>query len=286
MGELFAYPRLKDIDMKRVELNDKEKEKALLKEGDLIFARRSLTAEGAGKCSLIQEIKEDTTFESSIIRATPDKDRATSEFLYYYFNSRYGKYLLGTILRQVAVAGITGSDLMELILKIPTLPEQKAIASVLSSLDDKIDLLHRQNKTLEAMAETLFRQWFVEEARDDWEEGPVETLIDIQSGFAFKSSIFNDGGKYKLITIKAVQDGYLELSGANRINTVPSRMPEYCHLTLGDILLSLTGNVGRCCLVDNKDLLLNQRVAKLKPKTNRDWAFTYIFFRMSSTKRT
>lgn len=41
--------------------------------------------------------------------------------------------------------------------------EQKAIASVLSSLDDKIDLLHRQNKTLEAMAETLFRQWFVEE---------------------------------------------------------------------------------------------------------------------------
>ena len=46
---------------------------------------------------------------------------------------------------------------------IPPLPEQKAIAAVLTSLDDKIDLLHRQNKTLEAMAETLFRQWFVEE---------------------------------------------------------------------------------------------------------------------------
>jgi type I restriction enzyme S subunit len=52
----------------------------------------------------------------------------------------------------------------------PPLPEQKAIASVLSSLDDKIDLLHRQNKTLEAMAETLFRQWFIEEAKEDWEE--------------------------------------------------------------------------------------------------------------------
>jgi type I restriction enzyme S subunit len=38
--------------------------------------------------------------------------------------------------------------------------EQRAIASVLSSLDDKIDLLHRQNQTLEQMAETLFRQWF------------------------------------------------------------------------------------------------------------------------------
>jgi type I restriction enzyme, S subunit len=50
-------------------------------------------------------------------------------------------------------------------------PEQTAIASVLSSLDDKIDLLHRQNATLEKMAETLFRQWFVEEAKEEWEEG-------------------------------------------------------------------------------------------------------------------
>jgi type I restriction enzyme S subunit len=41
---------------------------------------------------------------------------------------------------------------------------------VLSSLDDKIDLLHRQNKTLESMAETLFRQWFIEEAQDEWPE--------------------------------------------------------------------------------------------------------------------
>ena len=50
------------------------------------------------------------------------------------------------------------------------LQEQEAIAEVLSSLDDKIDLLKRQNKTLEGMAEALFRQWFIEEAQDDWEE--------------------------------------------------------------------------------------------------------------------
>ena len=55
--------------------------------------------------------------------------------------------------------------------------EQKAIAGVLSSLDDKIDLLHRQNKTLEAMAETLFRQWFIEEAEDDWEEYQIKDFI-------------------------------------------------------------------------------------------------------------
>lgn len=65
---------------------------------------------------------------------------------------------------------------------LPPLSEQKAIAAVLSSLDDKIDLLHRQNQTLEAMAETLFRQWFVEEAQEDWEEGILDDVISVKGG--------------------------------------------------------------------------------------------------------
>jgi len=60
--------------------------------------------------------------------------------------------------------------------------EQKAIAGVLSSLDDKIDLLHRQNKTLEAMAETLFRQWFVEEADEYWNDGMLPDEFEIVMG--------------------------------------------------------------------------------------------------------
>ena len=75
-----------------------------------------------------------------------------------------------------AVPTLNRNHIHELEIKIPSLPEQKAIASVLSSLDDKIDLLHRQNKTLEAMAETLFRQWFIEGAKEDWEE---VTLADV-----------------------------------------------------------------------------------------------------------
>lgn len=56
---------------------------------------------------------------------------------------------------------------------LPSIDNQKRITSILSSLDDKIDLLHRENTTLEAMAETLFRQWFIEEAKEDWEEGQL-----------------------------------------------------------------------------------------------------------------
>ncbi len=67
-------------------------------------------------------------------------------------------------------------------LNLPDLPEQHSIASILSSLDNKIDLLHRQNKTLEALAETLFRQWFVEEAEEGWETGKLGDVISVKGG--------------------------------------------------------------------------------------------------------
>ena len=74
---------------------------------------------------------------------------------------------------------VSRSQLEELKISIPPLDEQKAIAEVLSSLDDKIDLLHHQNKTLEAMAQTLFRQWLVEEADEGWEIGTIEDIMDL-----------------------------------------------------------------------------------------------------------
>ena len=94
------------------------------------------------------------------------------------FNFNFLYYCLQTIgLEDLnsdsAVPGLNRDAAYSQEIPFPPLPEQKAIAAVLSSLDDKIDLLHRQNKTLEAMAETLFRQWFVEEADEGWEEGKV-----------------------------------------------------------------------------------------------------------------
>ncbi|MDO8771062.1 MAG: restriction endonuclease subunit S [Burkholderiaceae bacterium] len=162
MGELFAHPRLRAVPMKRVELSKSETERFILAEGDLIFARRSLTAEGAGKCSVVLVLDEPTTFESSIIRARPDRLKAESLYLYYFFNSAAGLHSLDTIRRHVAVAGITGSDLSRLEIPVPSLPEQRAIAHILGTLDDKIELNRRVNETLEAMARALFKSWFVD----------------------------------------------------------------------------------------------------------------------------
>ncbi|VVO50255.1 hypothetical protein PS838_00253 [Pseudomonas fluorescens] len=162
MGELFAFPRLHDVPMKRVELTEKEQSKSLVQQGDLLFARRSLVAEGAGRCSIVSEVNEPTTFESSIIRARPNPTLASSDYLYYFFSSPLGRERMATILRQMAVSGITGSDLMELEIECPELEHQKTIAMFLSALDDRITLLRETNATLEAIAQALFKSWFVD----------------------------------------------------------------------------------------------------------------------------
>lgn len=220
MGELFSNNRLSDMEMKRLYITDKEKEKYSRRNGDLIFARRSLTAEGAGKCSLVYNVSDDIVFESSIIRARPDKNKASSQFLFYFFSSPYGKYLIGTILRQVAVAGITGSDLMKLEFMLPPLAEQKAIAAVLSSLDDKIDLLHRQNATLERMAETLFRQWFIEEAEEDWDKCNISDIAHINK-HSVDRKIFSDEIKY--LETGDINSGAIQNLSVYALQDAPSR---------------------------------------------------------------
>lgn len=162
MGELFAHPRLFPVEMQRVQLNAKEMDIFLLQPGDLLFARRSLVAEGAGRCSVVCELDEATTFESSIIRARPLKSAADGLFLYYLFSSTLGRYLIGTLLRQTSVSGITGTDLIKLEIPVPPPDEQRAIARILGTLDDKIDLNRQMNRTLEALALALFKSWFVD----------------------------------------------------------------------------------------------------------------------------
>lgn len=103
---------------------------------------------------------------------------------------------------------LTKSMLENLKLFVPSVIEQKAIASVLSSLDDKIDLLHRQNKTLESMAETLFRQWFIEETHADWEITTLDCHITVAKGLSYKGAglTTSDNG-IPLFSLNSVLEG-------------------------------------------------------------------------------
>ena len=104
------------------------------------------------------------------------------DYFVFWLTSCIGKQKLDEITIGSTQAALTISGLKTVVIELPPLTEQIRIASILSSLDDKIDLLHRENKTLEAMAETLFRQWFIEEEKEDWKEGKLGDLIEIKYG--------------------------------------------------------------------------------------------------------
>ena len=163
MGELFAHSRLCNTPMERVPLSESEADRFLLEEGDLLFARQSLVLEGAGKCSVFLSDDEPVTFESHVTRVRLDQEIAHPDYYYYYFQSHDGRSAIRSIVEQGAGAsGIRGRDLATLDVYWRPLPEQRAIAHVLGTLDDKIELNRRMNETLEEMARALFKSLFVD----------------------------------------------------------------------------------------------------------------------------
>ncbi len=153
---------------------------------------------------------------------------------------------------------------------LPPIEEQKAIAEVLSSLDDKIDLLHRQNKTLENLAQTLFRQWFIEEAKEEWEIGTLDDILSVKGGStpSTANSDFWDGeiswttprdlssnvGVYLFKTERKITEEGLEKISSGLLPTgtilLSSRAP-VGYLAISDIPLAI--NQGYIAILDNKD---------------------------------
>jgi len=158
--------------------------------GDTLLARLTPCLEN-GKTAYVDILADgEIAFGSTEFIVLREKNKKShNQFLYYFATSPF--------LRDVAILSMTGSSGRQRVqteviaghpFYFPPLPEQKAIASVLSSLDDKIDLLHRQNKTLEAIAETLFRQWFIEEAEEDWKETNLASHTEVFRGLSYKGS--------------------------------------------------------------------------------------------------
>jgi type I restriction enzyme, S subunit len=138
MTDLFANDILDYSRLRQVSITNGT-DQFSLKNGDLIFARRSLNVEGAGKCVLIPKIPYPIVFESSVIRMTMNTEKVIPEFVHYMFSSNIGRRIMSRIVRVVAVSGITGSDLGNVNIPLPeSLKEQQTITFILSNIDSYI----------------------------------------------------------------------------------------------------------------------------------------------------
>ncbi len=209
------------------------------------------------------------------------KDNIIKAFLYYSLkNDDFFKYVMATAKGTKMPRG-DKSAIMDYELEVPDLETQQKIVRILSALDQKIELNNQQNKTIEKQAFALVQKYI------NNEKGTVKLkeIMSFDNGFAFKSKDYVDSGKYKVITIKNVQDGLIDSSSAQFVTDYPKDMRDYHKLSVGDVLLSLTGNVGRVGIVFEENLLLNQRVAKVKPKDENILPFLYFFFRQKDFKQ-
>lgn len=155
--------------------------KRILEDEDIIY---SAVRPANRHYGFFKKAEKNLVVSTGFITITCKKETIFPLFLYYYLIQNFIVEQLDSIAEgsTSAYPSLLPSDIETLEIFLPPLAEQKAIAAVLSSLDDKIDLLHRQNATLERMAETLFRQWFIEEAEEGWEEKTLGDVVEICGG--------------------------------------------------------------------------------------------------------
>lgn len=202
------------------------------------------------------------------------KNHISSGFLVYYFNSFVGQQALESTMIGSAQKALTIIGLKGLEVCFPSLPEQNAIALILSSLDDKIDLLHRQNKTLEQLAETLFRQWFVEEADESWEVGKLEDEFDFTMGQSPEGAALNENN-VGMIFYQGRTDFDFRFPNPRVYTTSTTRIAKKF-----DTLVSVRAPVGDMNMAI-EECCLGRGVAAFRYKTNNDF-YSYTYYKMRS----
>jgi type I restriction enzyme S subunit len=170
---------------------------------------------------------------------------------------------------------------------VPPVKEQHAIASILRSLDRKIDLLTLQNSTIEKLAHTIFRQKFIEEATDNWISEKLGDVAEVQNGYAFSS---RDYVGYETGSLEVLKMGHIEKGGGLRTNPKKDFVPrneklKRWVLRKGDIIMAMTDMKDNVVIlgvpamidIDNK-YVLNQRVARIYLKSTQKLINNYLLY--------
>lgn len=250
----------------------------------------------------IKKAKQNTIASTGFAVVTAKK--VNPRFLYYYLTTKpFTSYLTQIADSHTSAYPAFNPDIIETAqLLLPHPSEQLAIATILGTLDDKIELNRQMSQTLEAMAQALFKSWFVdfEPFRDEgmedsplgpiprgWRVGTLSNITGFLSGFAFKSRDWIDEG-VPVVKIGSVKPGVIDLKQVSYVAKGIADQASTYRLKVGDLLVGMTGYVGEVGLVPPTDNLplLNQRVGKfvLPQEGTFCLAFVYCTTRRSEFK--
>ncbi len=240
---------------------------------------------------LLKQPVENMIVSTGFTTITAKNGVAHPQYLYYFLSQDNIINSLQVIAEQSVSTypSLKSSDIENLEINLPPLEEQERIAKILGSLDDKIELNNKINRNLEAQAEALFKQWFVDFDFPDpsgnpyrtsggamidspmgtipngWSIGDVGDYCKVKSGFAFKSSWWQDSG-VKVLKIKNINsDGSVNLDDCSYVAENKKVVAKDFMLKAGDLIIAMTGaTIGKFAIIPqcNEVLLANQRVGK------------------------
>lgn len=203
------------------------------------------------------------------------KDNIDKNYLFYYL--QYPKTqlyfeaeLTGTTIKNLSLQSIRKTKIY-----IPTIEEQHKISRFLQKIDERISTQNKIIEDLKKLKSAISKYLF---ARKDLLETTIclSNIATLKNGYAFQSGKYNALGKWKILTITNVPgERYINDEDCNCIINLPNDIQDHQVLKEGDILISLTGNVGRVSLCKNGNYLLNQRVGLLQLAKNVNQEFLY-----------
>ena len=267
-----------------------EKDRFSIGKGMVAITKDSETKYDIGVATYIADNFDNVVLGYHCALITPNPTIVDGKYLNAFMHTQYiQKYFENNASGSGQRYTLSNDTISNIPVLLPPMEVQRTIGNLLADLDRKIELNRQINDNLEAMAKQLYDYWFVQfdfpnedgkpyksnggamvyneklkrEIPQGWHCYELNKWLEIKSGFTFKSETYISKGKFKVVTIKNVQDHHLDTSSCDYVYEIPQGMKEWCSLSVNDRLISLTGNCGRLCIVTEKDLLLNQRVGLL-----------------------
>ncbi len=271
------------------------------KKNDIVYARRGDVEKHA-----FIETDEPAICGTGCLRVRVINKDVYPLFLSIYLNRPETKKWLTTHAVGSNMPNLNTDILSSVPVEVPIYAEQIKRANIVWDIDKKVQLNKRINDNLTRQAKLLYDYWFTQfdfpdengkpyrssggkmvwneqlkcNIPENWSVIPLSNVFTFKSGYSFSSDLYQTSGKYKLLTIKNVQNDGVNLNVDNYISDLPENVPDYCLLKANDILMSLTGNVGRIGIMYADNCLLNQRVALAEPINNE--LKSYVYFLLKS----
>jgi len=304
-----------------VQSSDREREACSVMRGDVFLTRTSETMHELGMSCVALKNYENATFNGFCKRLRPKPEiELEAEYVGYFLRTPQFRQAMLAFSTMSTRASLNNEMIGQLEISYPSRREQKQIANTLKALDDRIALLRETNATLEAIAQALFKSWFVDfdpvhakargespQGMDDataalfpdsfeeselgmipkgWRVGSLADVASFQNGYAFKSKDWVETG-HPVVKIGDVKPGIIDFSGCSYVTAETTTGLSRFKLERGNLLVGMTGYVGETGLVPDVEphAYLNQRVGRIATKAKlADLGFVYCLARNPAFK--